>query len=320
MKILSTLAILALVLLQACHGLECNASHFDFIGKYTLGKQDELNTTFTRIQEKITQLDNVTFQYNESTSYVIFNTKPTFYYRDSKQKAEVLGNDTIIIEGGQLEVDITFEWVKKTNVLTVNGTGSAFALSDVIVFAKQAVIIEKGQFFSYELLDFSDVTWSNGEVFSITRIDPATTLDADKVQLTRLLNNIMQVKTVRNLLEDEIDRYFSFYLRASLHDEHMPVDNHFDYIWSPGQGKPNVTIPFTRRPVTIDIEESGIQLTFEVQAANATKWQCGNRTVPLLPLNYRYSLAYAASTGRPSSSSPTTSTKTSSDTPLPATC
>lgn len=162
MKILSTLTILLLILLQSSLSLECNASHFDFIGKYTIGKQDELNTTFTRIQEKITKLDNVTFKYNESTSYVIFNTKPTFYYRDSKQKAEILGNNTIVIEGGQLEVDITFEWMKKNNVLTINGTGAAFALSDVIIFAKQAVIVEKGQFFSYELLDYSEVTWSNG--------------------------------------------------------------------------------------------------------------------------------------------------------------
>lgn len=165
-----------------------------------------------------------------------------------------MGNDTIIIEGGQLEVDITFEWIKKTNVLTTNGTGAAFALSDVIVFAKQAVIVEKGQFFSFELLDYSDVTWNSGDVFSITRIDPPTTLDSDKVQLARMLNNIMSVKTVRNLLEEEIDRFFAFYLRASLHDEHMPINNHFDYVWSPGQGKPNVTIPFSRRAVTVDIE------------------------------------------------------------------
>lgn len=70
----------------------------------------------------------------------------------------------------------------------------------------------------------------------------------------------------------------------------MPIDNHFDYNWVPGKGKPNITIPFTRRAVTIDIEESGVQLTFEVQAANYTDWKCGNRTVPNLPLNPRYSL------------------------------
>ncbi len=29
---------------------ECSASHFDLIGRYTLGKQDELNRTFTKIQ------------------------------------------------------------------------------------------------------------------------------------------------------------------------------------------------------------------------------------------------------------------------------
>jgi len=34
-------------------------------------------------------------------------------------------------------------------MLTVNGTASAFGLSDPLEFAKQAVIIEKGSFFSY---------------------------------------------------------------------------------------------------------------------------------------------------------------------------
>lgn len=67
----------------------------------------------------------------------------------------------------------------------------------------------------------------------------------------------------------------------------MPIDNHFDYIWVPGNGKANITIPFSRRAVTVDIEPAGVQLTFEVQAANYSDWKCGNRSVPLLPLNPR---------------------------------
>jgi hypothetical protein len=137
-------------------------------------------------------------------------------------------------------------------------------LSVPIIFAKKAVIIEEGGFFSYELLDYEDVVWSDGETFQLTRVDPATATEDDKKSLTRLLNNIMGVKTIRNLLEEEVDKFYSFYLRASLHDEHMPVDNHFDYKWVPGRGKPNVTIPFERRPLTIDIETAGIQLTFIV--------------------------------------------------------
>ena len=131
----------------------------------------------------------------------------------------------------------------------------------------------------------------------------------------------MQVKTVRNILEAEIDKIYTYYLRASLHDEHMPIDTKFDYVWSPGNGKPNVTIPFTRRATSIDLEEDGARLRYEVQAANAVDWRCGNRSVDgILPLNTRYFPYNSVSTATLRSSSPTTSTRTSSVMPSARTC
>jgi hypothetical protein len=38
---------------RAAASAECPASHFDFVGKYALGKQDELNKTFSKIMEKM---------------------------------------------------------------------------------------------------------------------------------------------------------------------------------------------------------------------------------------------------------------------------
>ena len=46
-----------------------------------------------------------------------------------------MGNDTIVIFGGRVEADITFNWSKTTSVITRNGSGSAFGLSDMISFA-----------------------------------------------------------------------------------------------------------------------------------------------------------------------------------------
>lgn len=306
-----TALLLVLLCLPAVLAAQCEASHFDFIGKYTLGQQDELNKTFTRIQEKIPSLPNATFVVNETTTYTIFNAQPTFFYRDSKQRAQINGNDTVIITGGQLEADITFEWKRTSLVLNRTGSGAAFGLSNVITFVKRAVVVEEGSFFSFELADYEDVNWNSGDVFSLTRVDPATVTDEDKTALTRLLNNILGVKTIRNTLEEEIDKFYSFYLRASLHDEHMPIDTHFDYIWIPGPGKKNVTVPFSRRAVTVDLEEDGARLRFEVQVANSSDWKCGNRSVEgVLPLNPRYPRGYSGSTAARSSSSPTTSTRT----------
>jgi hypothetical protein len=47
--------------LQVALNLNCSATHFQFANRYTLGKQDELNKTFEKIQEKITSLNDVTY-------------------------------------------------------------------------------------------------------------------------------------------------------------------------------------------------------------------------------------------------------------------
>ena len=180
--------------------VECDASHFDLVGKYTLGKQDELNRTFTHLQENIKQIGNVTFN-TSGVSYFIYNTKPTFFYRDSKQQANILGNDTIVIYGGRVEVDVTFNWSKTTSVITRNGSGTAAGLSDMISFAKQ-ITVENGSSYSYELLDWDNVTWEedSGQPFHLKRVDPPDATDDDKKYLKEMFNNIMGIKTIRNQL------------------------------------------------------------------------------------------------------------------------
>ena len=123
-KILATLiavATLALCLQTTTAFIQCHASHFDLVGTYTLGKQDEFNCTFDKFNEKIGTLDNVTYNSSETTQYTIYNARPTFFYRDSKQKAEVLGNDLIVVYGGQVEARIIFNWTKRS-LIQRNGT------------------------------------------------------------------------------------------------------------------------------------------------------------------------------------------------------
>lgn len=63
----------------------CNASHFDYISKYTLGKQDELNRTFTKIQSKLNTLKDI--KYQNASSYTITNINVSYFYLDSQQKS-----------------------------------------------------------------------------------------------------------------------------------------------------------------------------------------------------------------------------------------
>lgn len=58
----------------------------------------------------------------------------------------------------------------------------------------------------------------------------------------------------------------------------MPIDDHFDYTYdSRIPGQPNITVPFTRRPVTVDIEKDGIRMTFDNQVKDYPNWTCGSR-------------------------------------------
>lgn len=83
MKVFSTL-ILVFILCLPSFGLDCQASHLDFTGRSAVGRQAEFIYAFSRLQDLITILPNVTYRVNETAYYSIYNAKPTFNYRESK--------------------------------------------------------------------------------------------------------------------------------------------------------------------------------------------------------------------------------------------
>lgn len=95
--------------------------------------------TFTNISEKVKVLNNVSWKVNDSAIYRIGNIKPQFFYIDNKQRADIIGNDTVVIEGGRLDVRMDFDWSREGAGIST-GTGSANALSDVISFAMKYVV------------------------------------------------------------------------------------------------------------------------------------------------------------------------------------
>ena len=123
-----------------------------------------------------------------------------------------------MVFGGRVEATITFNWTKYA-VLSRNGTGMAFGRSDNISFGK-FITIENGSSYSFDLLDYENVTWGEdgGEPFRLNRIEPADSSDDDKAALTKMVNNLFNASSIRILLEQEIDKIYSYFLRASLHD------------------------------------------------------------------------------------------------------
>jgi hypothetical protein len=93
------------------------------------------------------------------------------------------------------------------------GTATVLGLSDEIIFAKDIVI--DGDFFRYDLLDYTNITFDNP--MKLIRIDPPLTPD-EQSDLMKLVNNILGVTTLRHELEDDIALYYPFYLKMNLHE------------------------------------------------------------------------------------------------------
>lgn len=131
MNKISLFLLLALFFINS-NQADCNFTHYEFFSKYSLGKQDEANRTFEDIKTYV-KVPNVNYTTNESIRYQINNIKHEFKYIDSRQEAEVIGKDTVLIHGGRLQVVLQFEWVSNG---TLNGSGTASIISDSINFQK----------------------------------------------------------------------------------------------------------------------------------------------------------------------------------------
>lgn len=164
----------------------------------------------------------------------------------------------------------------------MNGSGKAFGLSNSIDYVKGIVVASNGSFFRYELKGGSKVEWKGKDPLQLTRIEPPTTTVQDEDNIFLMLQRIPNISTVCDQLEKAIDSIYMDILSNELHEEHIPLSTQFDYIWAP-DGKPNITMHFTRRAIDVKLASEGVRLYYEVQAANDSQWKCGNRSVPVSP-------------------------------------
>lgn len=106
--------------------------------------------------------------------YEIAGTTAVFSYRDSKQKAEVVGDDIIYISGGKAETTLSFAWSKNSD----KGQGNANCLTDVISFAKLVYLDEA--FMKFKVGDYINISYYSTPC-NITRVDPP--LSSEDVQV-----------------------------------------------------------------------------------------------------------------------------------------
>lgn len=245
---ISITIILFFAFASVAHLQNCNSTHLEFFSEYYLGRQDQLNKTFHNISEKVTVLNNVSWKTNDSTTYRIGNIKPHFFYIDTKQRADIVGNSTVVIEGGKLDVRMEFDWARD-GASSSSGTGIANAISDEIAFAMKYEV--KDGYLLEILTAYQDIHFSNFGI-NITRITPSNTSEEDLKNLHRLLNDIINVTTVRHELENDINKLYNYYLSLNLYDNRRIIDELYEYVWDGPKGK--FTIPFSINATGFDIQ------------------------------------------------------------------
>jgi hypothetical protein len=116
-----------------------NITHLDYFSYFSLGRQDEFNRTFTRIQNRKENITAVTWTINSSVTYTISKIVPTYYYVDSNQRAEFFKQKITII-GGVVDVRLNFEWSRVGGSDNLNGTGIASTTSELIGFELKLIM------------------------------------------------------------------------------------------------------------------------------------------------------------------------------------
>lgn len=227
---------------------DCNATHYEFFSKYSLGKQDEANRTFDAIKT-LFQLPDVNYKNGGGNSYVLKNIQHELQYVDSKQTAVIVGKDTIIVRGGLLDVYVNFDWSKDD---LTKGSATARIVSEEIMFEKQLVLNQGYLQFKLELA--YNITF-HIDNFVLLRVSPATTSEADKTALLAALNEAKDgFVPLKGVLGTMISPHFLKYLELNINNEHYALDDHFDYVYENPWTKDNITLSFNLHPTGYDLE------------------------------------------------------------------
>lgn len=126
----ATVLLILVLLAYTSLSVICPNTRLEYFSRFSLGRQDELNRTFTAISKNLT-IPNVTWNSTPSDKYTIGDYNIHWRYVDNNQKANITGQDTVIVWGGHLRVDVSFNWTR-TGSVTRNGTGNATANTDPI--------------------------------------------------------------------------------------------------------------------------------------------------------------------------------------------
>lgn len=246
MKVLAI--VLIAVMATVSYSVDCNATAYEFLSNYTLGKGNELNISFTKIKAKIPAIPDVVYSAKPTLNYTVTNFTTIFRYLDTSQTQQTFGKDLVIVKGGRLRVDFNLTWFT-TGAVTVNGTASGFGTSDGIIFTKN-LTRNADNFVMWNLLDYNNISFAE-TAFEIRRLEPYS--EDDYNVINSMVNHIINVTTPKDYLIEAINTFLPSSLNDSLHDDSHKMDKYVNYTWKdPIRGVFNVTFDHTLLQVDLD--------------------------------------------------------------------
>ena len=123
--------------------------------------------------------------------------KPEVEFDDFNQRVFTNENNTLVISGATLKINIHFEW----RIVTPEGqrgfSGRFIGTSDSIDFWKQ-IRIENQSTYRFNLTKYEDISWSRGKAkpFNVDYIDPAVS-EEEKEIFYKMFNGMEGFYSVR---------------------------------------------------------------------------------------------------------------------------
>lgn len=122
----------------------------------------------------------------------------------------------------------------------------------------------------------------NHNGFGLTRVSPPEATDEDRDNIRKLLNDIINVTTVRHEVEDQIENYFYFYLNQVLNNEKTKIDAHFVYEYK--RDLQTLKVEFELKPTDVWVDKEGIDLHYITKIKDYENWTCTTHA-PTLHMN-----------------------------------
>lgn len=183
-------------------------------------------------------------------------------------KAELIGNDTILIENGVIDVGIRFNFSIGNGSYTSYGQGFTTGVSEEMPFALQIKFDDNNPIYSY----YESLSFRVGQ-FILYDISAWVTID-QKVNIIKMLNYVGNKTSLREQLENSVNKLYVDGLKTCIDQDNKRMGNHYSYKWV-SQTTGEHVINFTRRPGMWYSNKEGLQYGYETTIDNFANNKCG---------------------------------------------